>query len=140
MFASLEHFQEKWTPVFRRKMHKNKKIEHWLKPSEAKNALAKRYCLILFLFSLWGCAPAHEFQVAPQEGAQRSGTFPRFSDRPEAETSQLPPQTSQNLETELTNEARRLRQRQSAPAGSAGNADSIRAEAEEVLRQIERSN
>jgi len=130
----LKHFQQKWMPILRGKMRKNKKLEKLATSIKGKTALT------LFLFSLWGCAPSHEFQVAPQEGAQRSGTFPRFSDRPEAETSQLPPQTSQNLEHELTSEARKLRQRPNPPVGSAGNADSVRAEAEEILRQIEQGN
>jgi len=36
---ALEHFQQKWTPVLRRKMRKNKELEQSIEPSEAKIAL-----------------------------------------------------------------------------------------------------
>jgi len=35
----LEHFQQKWTPVLRKKMRKNKELERSTEPSEVKTAL-----------------------------------------------------------------------------------------------------
>jgi len=35
----LEHFQQKWVPVLRRKMRKNKELEQFVEPSETKTAL-----------------------------------------------------------------------------------------------------
>jgi len=40
---SLEHFQQKWTPVLRRKMRKNKELEQFTEPGEVKTALAPDY-------------------------------------------------------------------------------------------------
>gem|GEM_PF-472838 len=40
--TALEHFQQKWTPVLRRKMRKNKKLERLTEPSEVKTALEQR--------------------------------------------------------------------------------------------------
>jgi len=34
--ADLEHFQQKWAPVLRRKMRKNKELERSTEPSEVK--------------------------------------------------------------------------------------------------------
>jgi len=35
----LEHFQQKWAPVLRRKMRRNKELERSTEPSEVKIAL-----------------------------------------------------------------------------------------------------
>jgi|GEM_PF-6255369 len=43
----LVNFQQKWTPVLRRKMRKNKELERPTEPSEVKTALVS--CIIVIL-------------------------------------------------------------------------------------------
>jgi len=47
----IEHFQQKWTPVLRRKMRKNKKLERLTEPSEVKTALARAKAAIIVSLS-----------------------------------------------------------------------------------------
>jgi len=89
-----------------------------------------------------GCAPTHEFHAPPQEGAHNSGTFPRFSDRPEAEGTQLSPQKSQYLADELVKTAQILQQvtREETTEDAEARLQELRAQTDEVLRQIQTGN
>jgi len=51
MYKSIKHFQQKWMPVLRRKMRKNKELERSAELGEVKTALA----LILLIFGLSAC-------------------------------------------------------------------------------------
>jgi len=100
----------------------------------------KKFLVILPLFLLLGCAPSRDFQAPPQEGAQRLNTFPRFSDRPEAETSQFAPSESLSLARELEQEAQRLQQQASSVTqvqiNSEQQAQNLVEEIEQTLREI----
>jgi len=105
-------------------------------------SMIKKYCVGLLLLALWGCAPAHEYQAAHQEGAVRSSVFPRFSDRPEAEKEQMTQTDSQNLARELAREGQNLHQAAPPQISTGRNEAAMRAkilheEVEQTLRQIE---
>jgi len=100
-------------------------------------------CAAVFLVAggMTGCAGGSEFQTIPQKGANRTGIYPRFSVRPQAQTQQLTPAESARLSNELANKAKDLRSRmnnqpQKAQSFSTRKENAQR-EAEEVLRQIE---
>jgi len=103
--------------------------------------MIKKCCIGLLLLALWGCAPSRDFNAERQKGAHISENFPRFSDRPEAETSQFTQEASQNLTEELTNEVQKLRQQghqtPSAQKNIAAKAQRLAEEVEETLRHIE---
>jgi len=55
------------------------------------------------------CAPQAEFTAIPQQGAKRTGTYPRFSEKPQAETGQFSEEEQARLTRELEGDAQRLR-------------------------------
>jgi len=105
-------------------------------------SMMKKCFPALLSLALWGCAPSRDFQTIPQEGAQRSDMFPRFSDKPEAETSQFTQTDAQMLTQELEQEAQRLKKQTGSSRQKAYNSKSesqnLREEVEKTLRQIER--
>jgi|GEM_PF-6846676 len=87
----------------------------------------KKYS-IYFLFLILGSCAARQ-------------DFPRFSDQPEAETTQLTPSTVQETTEALTGEAEKLRRqmRQRSASGDQvkDQAQSLMEETEQTLRHIE---
>jgi len=87
----------------------------------------KKYSIYFLFLILGNCAARQD--------------FPRFSDRPEAETTQLAPSTVQETTEALTGEAQKLRRqmRQRSASGDQvkDQAQSLMEETEQTLRHIE---
>ncbi|EFG38200.1 conserved hypothetical protein [Brucella sp. NVSL 07-0026] len=67
---------------------------------------------------LTACAGGKEFQGTPQEGASRTGVYPKFGHLPKAATAQITPEEKQQLTTTLDADRTRLVP-QKAPGGAA---------------------
>ncbi|AAN30194.1 hypothetical protein BSS2_I1243 [Brucella suis bv. 1 str. S2] len=91
---------------------------------------------------LTACAGGKEFQGTPQEGASRTGVYPKFGHLPKAATAQITPEEKQQLTTTLDADRTRLAP-QKAPGGgfTAAEAQAMRRQAQEqtnaTLKQIE---
>lgn len=105
-------------------------------------SVKKLIWLILLLVTV-GCAPRAEFQTIPQQGASRTGVYPRFSNRPHAETEQFSKEDKARLIEELDSDAMHLRglshSRPKAVQSGAKLREDAKREAEETLRQIRKS-
>jgi len=99
-------------------------------------SIIKKCLIISIFFSLWGCAPSRDFQATPQEGAQRSSTFPRFSDRPQS--------ASQSLTREMEAEVQKLRKQGRTSSQQMNNpkleTQNLREEVAQTLRDIEQAD
>lgn len=108
-----------------------------------QNGFSKSMLLVLLPVTLWGCAASSEFQTVPQEGANRTGVFPRFSQKPHGVTQQFTEEERQHLTGQLDRDARNLRgvaqAKPASPQDSARLREDAKREAEETLRQIEQS-
>jgi len=101
---------------------------------------AFKYTVIFSCLCLAACAPSREFAHVPQEGANRAGIFPRFSDKPQAETAQFTRQETVALTQEL--DAGKQAAAQAAavlPASrqdAASSREALKREVEETLKAI----
>jgi len=69
-----------------------------------------RNLIVIFVpLLVFACAPRAEFHTIPQKGAKRTGTYPRFSEKPQAETGQFSEEERARLVRELEGDAQRLR-------------------------------
>jgi len=101
---------------------------------------AFRYTVIFSCLCLAACAPSREFAHVPQEGANRTGIFPRFSDKPQAETAQLTRQETVALTQALDTEKQAATQAAAALPASGQNVassrEALKREVEETLKAI----
>lgn len=70
--------------------------------------LIRNLFIVFVLFLVSACASQKEFQVIPQAGANRTGVYPRFSDKLQAETAQFSREEEDHLMKELGGDAQRL--------------------------------
>jgi len=100
-----------------------------------------KYIIILSCLGLVACAPSREFNATPQPGANRSGDYPRFSDRPQAQTASLTPSESRSLTEALDQEKQAAKALALSPGRNATlSNEAIRREVEETLKAIEQGN
>jgi len=101
---------------------------------------AFKYSLILSCLCLAACAPAREFAYVPQEGAKHAGYYPRFSDKPQAETAQFTRRERASLTKELDGERQAATQTAAAlpaPVDTAASREALKREVEATLKAIE---
>ena len=90
-----------------------------------------------------GCAGGKEFETVPQEGANRTGVFPRFSQKPQGETAQFTKAERDQLANRLANQRNNLERAASDSVPTAQDIErqkqAAAAAAAETLRKIEQA-
>lgn len=91
--------------------------------------------------ALSACAAGKDFNGVPQEGANRTGTFPTFGHMPKGETAQLTADDKSQLTASLDNDRQRLKNVRSEAGVSAAQLAQMRkqakADADATLKAIE---
>lgn len=93
--------------------------------------------------ALAGCAGGKEFETVPQEGANRTGVFPRFSQMPQGETAQFTKEERDQLANQLTQNRTNLERAATEAVPTAQDIErqkqAAAKSAEETLRKIEQA-
>lgn len=109
-----------------------------------KKAINGKMLIILTALTLTACAGDKEFETIPQKGANRTGVFPSFTQRPHAETAQFTQTERDELANKLIQNRNMVERNAPKADYSAKYVEQQKKEttkaAEETLHKIEQSN
>ena len=78
--------------------------------------ISARIIITIIVLALTGCANNREFETVPQAGANRTGVFPSFTQKPKAETAQFTQTERDELAKRLIDNRNRLEKTATPPA------------------------